>query len=74
VLIIDHDMDLVFRFAERITGLVGGAVFATGTPQKIGWLGVLAVLLAILNTRVGLVRFREKYAPQAKELVADHKG
>src|SRR5262249_27356833 len=36
VLIIDHDMDLVFRFAERITVLVGGAVFATGSPREIG--------------------------------------
>jgi ABC-type branched-subunit amino acid transport system ATPase component len=36
VLIIDHDMDLVFRFAERITVLVGGAVFASGTPKEIG--------------------------------------
>ena len=36
VLIIDHDMDLVFRFAQRITVLVTGAVFATGTPREIG--------------------------------------
>jgi len=36
VLIIDHDMDLVFRFAERITVLVGGAVFVNGTPKEIG--------------------------------------
>jgi branched-chain amino acid transport system ATP-binding protein len=36
VLIIDHDMDLVFRFAQRITVLVGGAVFAHGTPKEIG--------------------------------------
>ena len=36
MLIIDHDMDLVFRFAERITVLVGGAVFAEGTPKEIG--------------------------------------
>jgi branched-chain amino acid transport system ATP-binding protein len=35
VLIIDHDMDLVFRFAQRITVLVGGAVFAEGTPKEI---------------------------------------
>jgi branched-chain amino acid transport system ATP-binding protein len=35
VLIIDHDMDLVFRFAGRITVLVGGAVFAEGTPKEI---------------------------------------
>jgi ABC-type branched-subunit amino acid transport system ATPase component len=36
VLIIDHDMDLVFRFAERITVMVSGAVFASGRPQEIG--------------------------------------
>jgi branched-chain amino acid transport system ATP-binding protein len=36
VLIIDHDMDLVFRFAERITVLVSGAIFAEGTPKEIG--------------------------------------
>ena len=35
VLIIEHDMDLVFRFASRITVLVGGAVFAEGTPAEI---------------------------------------
>jgi ABC-type branched-subunit amino acid transport system ATPase component len=35
VLIIEHDMDLVFRFAERITVLVSGAVFAEGTPTEI---------------------------------------
>jgi len=35
VLIIEHDMDLVFRFADRITVLVGGAVFAEGTPKDI---------------------------------------
>ncbi|PWU24824.1 MAG: branched-chain amino acid ABC transporter ATP-binding protein [Candidatus Rokuibacteriota bacterium] len=35
VLIIDHDMDLVFRFAARITVMVSGAIFASGTPQQI---------------------------------------
>jgi branched-chain amino acid transport system ATP-binding protein len=35
ILIIDHDMDLVFRFAKQITVLVGGAVFAEGTPAQI---------------------------------------
>jgi ABC-type branched-subunit amino acid transport system ATPase component len=35
VLIIDHDMDLVFRFAERITVMVSGAVFASGSPGEI---------------------------------------
>jgi branched-chain amino acid transport system ATP-binding protein len=35
VLIIEHDMDVVFRFAQRITVMVGGAVFAEGTPREI---------------------------------------
>jgi len=35
VLIIEHDMDLVFRFAERITVLVSGAILAEGTPAQI---------------------------------------
>ncbi len=35
VLIIEHDMDVVFRFAKEITVLVQGAVFTHGTPQQI---------------------------------------
>jgi ABC-type branched-subunit amino acid transport system ATPase component len=35
VLIIEHDMELVFRFAKRITVLVQGAVLIEGTPQEI---------------------------------------
>ncbi len=35
ILIIEHDMDLVFRFAERVTVMVGGALFAEGTPREI---------------------------------------
>ena len=35
VLLIEHDMDIVFRFAERITVLVAGAVLTEGTPQEI---------------------------------------
>jgi ABC-type branched-subunit amino acid transport system ATPase component len=35
VLIIDHDMDLVFRFAQRITVMVSGAIFAEGSPAEI---------------------------------------
>ena len=36
VLIIEHDMDLVFRFAQRITVLVQGEVLIEGTPAEIG--------------------------------------
>lgn len=35
ILIIEHDMDLVFRFARRITVLVQGEVLCEGTPQQI---------------------------------------
>ncbi|MGB7256985.1 MAG: ABC transporter ATP-binding protein [Pseudolabrys sp.] len=35
ILIIEHDMDVVFRFAKKITVLVGGTIFTTGTPQEI---------------------------------------
>ena len=35
VLIIEHDMDLVFRFANRIVVLAEGAVLADGSPDDI---------------------------------------
>jgi branched-chain amino acid transport system ATP-binding protein len=35
VLMIEHDMDLVFRFARRITVLVRGTILVEGTPQEI---------------------------------------
>ncbi len=35
VLIIEHDMDVVFRFAKQITVLVQGAVLTHGTPSEI---------------------------------------
>lgn len=35
ILIIEHDMDVVFRFANRITVLVGGEVLTEGEPQEI---------------------------------------
>jgi branched-chain amino acid transport system ATP-binding protein len=35
VLMIEHDMDLVFRFARRITVLVRGAILVEGTPDEI---------------------------------------
>ena len=35
ILIIEHDMDLVFRFARRITVLSAGAVLMQGSPQEV---------------------------------------
>jgi branched-chain amino acid transport system ATP-binding protein len=35
VLIVEHDMDLVFRFARRITVMVGGAILTEGTREEI---------------------------------------
>jgi branched-chain amino acid transport system ATP-binding protein len=35
VLVIEHDMQLVFRFAKRITVLVEGAVLMEGSPEQV---------------------------------------
>jgi branched-chain amino acid transport system ATP-binding protein len=35
ILLIEHDMDAVFRLADRVTVLVEGAVIASGTPAEI---------------------------------------
>jgi branched-chain amino acid transport system ATP-binding protein len=35
VLLIEHDMDLVFSFADRISVLVNGALFAEGAPDEV---------------------------------------
>ncbi len=35
ILFIEHDMELVFRFAQRITVLVGGGVLTEGVPADI---------------------------------------
>ena len=35
VLIIEHDMDVVFRFAERITVMVEGVILTEGMPREI---------------------------------------
>ena len=35
ILLVEHDMDAVFRLADRISVLVGGAVIASGAPEAI---------------------------------------
>jgi len=35
VLLIEHDMDLVFSFAKQMTVLVNGAVLTSGSPEQI---------------------------------------
>jgi len=35
ILFIEHDMELVFRFAERITVLVAGSILCEGPPDEI---------------------------------------
>jgi branched-chain amino acid transport system ATP-binding protein len=35
MLLVEHDMDVVFRIADRITVMVGGRAIATGAPEAI---------------------------------------
>ena len=35
ILLVEHDMDAVFRIADRITVMVNGGVIASGSPQAI---------------------------------------
>lgn len=35
VLLIEHDMDLVFNFADRISVLVNGSLFVEGPPEEV---------------------------------------
>ncbi|MNV82435.1 leucine/isoleucine/valine transporter ATP-binding subunit [compost metagenome] len=35
ILLVEHDMDAVFRIAETITVMVNGTAIASGTPAEI---------------------------------------
>ncbi|MBK6004871.1 ABC transporter ATP-binding protein [Ramlibacter ginsenosidimutans] len=35
MLFVEHDMNIVFRYAQRVSVLAGGSVLATGTPEEI---------------------------------------
>ncbi len=35
ILLVEHDMDAVFRIADRITVMVNGAVIASGSPDEV---------------------------------------
>jgi branched-chain amino acid transport system ATP-binding protein len=35
VLLIEHDMDVVFKFAQRISVLVNGSLFVEGAPEEV---------------------------------------
>jgi branched-chain amino acid transport system ATP-binding protein len=35
IVLVEHDMDVVFTLAKRITVMVNGAVMATGTPEEV---------------------------------------
>ena len=35
ILLVEHDMDVVFAIADRITVMVSGRTIATGSPQVI---------------------------------------
>jgi branched-chain amino acid transport system ATP-binding protein len=50
LMIVEHDMDVVFSLSDRISVLVYGQVIATGTPEEIR--GNAAVKEAYLGEEV----------------------
>ena len=35
MLLIEHDMDIIFSFADRISVMVNGALFVEGVPDEV---------------------------------------
>jgi branched-chain amino acid transport system ATP-binding protein len=51
LIIVEHDMDVVFSLSDRISVLVYGQVLATGTPEQIS--NDAKVRKAYLGEKVG---------------------
>src|SRR3546814_12629474 len=52
LMIVEHDMDVVFSLSDRISVMVYGQVLATGTPAEIrGNAGVREAYLGVEGTR-----------------------
>jgi branched-chain amino acid transport system ATP-binding protein len=47
--VIEHDMDIVFRYSDRIVAMHQGAILADGTPEEIR--SNEQVTLTLLGTR-----------------------
>ena len=81
VLLIEHDMDLVFNFARRVTVLVNGAIFAEGDAATVAadprvmavYLGegAMAELLRVEDLRAG---YGEAVVVQGRRLRARRAG
>ena len=66
ILLVEHDMDAVFRIADRITVMVNGAVIATATPAAIR--GNAAVQIGYLGeadeAQTGIIASRRAWRPE----------
>jgi branched-chain amino acid transport system ATP-binding protein len=58
ILLIEHDMDLVFRFARDITVLVQGAVLTSGAPAEIARNPQVRAVYLGRSQQVGARRWR----------------
>jgi branched-chain amino acid transport system ATP-binding protein len=53
VVLIEHDVDAVFRLADRVSVLVGGCIIASGEPEVVR--ADPAVISAYLGDAAGAV-------------------